>query len=688
MERDVGRWRRAGYRGAIAALGLMAVAGCTGQLGDNGEGPGPGTPSGEDPGRVTIHRLNRAEYDNTVRDLLGTGLRPAVDFPTDDHAYGFDNLADTLTISPLQLELYERAAELLADDVLTVGALSELDRYEAEEVGGTVGVESGGAWNLFSNGDVTVTQTLASAGTYRVRVRAWQQAAGPDAAQLSIMVGAATFGPFDVTGTEATPQILEQELELDAGTTSFMVSFLNDYYDDVTGEDRNLLVDWIEVEGPIGATGDNPLREGLVICEPATGGAECVRDIVESFGRRAFRRPLEETEIDGLVALYDLAISQGDDETEGLKLIVRAVLTSPHFLFRVEIDQDPTSPAAHPLGAFELASRLSYFLWSSMPDDELLELAGSGALLEDDVLAAQVGRMLDDPRSAALVDNFAGQWLFVRALADSSPTYTAFPTFDEPLREAMRLETNLLFAETLQEGGASLEDLLLADYVFVNDRLAEHYGIDGTFGPELVRAPVGAAPRGGLLRQGAWLTVTSNPDRTSPVKRGKWILENLLCDAPPPPPAGVEGFDPAALEAQTQKELLAAHRADPACASCHSVMDPLGLALENYDGIGAFRLEDKGTAVDPSGEVDGQTFQTPSEFITMLAADERLSQCAVEKVFTYALGRAPGTSDRTYLEDTDDAFRASDLSLRELMKLVVLSEPFRYRRGEPEGGSL
>lgn len=686
MNRDIGRMVTVGCARALIALSVAAaIGGCVGKVGDNGEGPGPGTPSGEDPGRVTLHRLNRVEYNNTVRDLLGTTQLPATDFPADDHSFGFDNIADTLTLSPMQLELYERAADTLIEEALALGSLALLDRYEAEEVGGSVGSASGSAWNLTSNGAVTVTQALPEAGTYRVRVRAWQQAAGPDAAQMSITVGAASLGTFDVTGTEASPTMIEQDIELEGGTAAVVVSFLNDYYQPDAGDDRNLLVDWIEIEGPMGATTANPLRERIVTCDLAEGET-CQREILSAFGRRAYRRPLTQSELDGLMSFGALATGNGDDANEGLKLMLRAILSSPHFLFRVEVDDDPTSTKAHPLSAFELASRLSYFLWSSMPDDTLLDLAESGELLDPVVLGEQVERMLDDDKSAALVDNFAGQWLFIRALSDITPNGTAFPTFDEDLRESMRQEANLFFREFLNDDGRPLTDLIVADFAYMNDRLATHYGVEGSFGAELTRTTFDDAPRGGLLRQGAWLTVTSNPDRTSPVKRGKWILENLLCDAPPPPPAGVEGFKPEDLEAKTQKELLASHREDPTCNSCHAVMDPLGLALENYDGVGSFRTEDKGEPVDPSGELEGVAFQTPDQFVEILVADERLSTCAVEKVFTYALGRAPAATDRAYLETIDEDFRAEGLSLRQLMKLVVLSEPFLYRRGETDEG--
>jgi hypothetical protein len=430
---------------------LLLVLGCVGQVGDGDEvSDPPGTPSGEDPGRVTLHRLNRVEYNNSIRDLLGTTLTPADDFPSDDHAYGFDNMADTLTLSPVQFELYERAAEAIADDVLTIGAASAIERYEAEEVGGTVGTESGTAWNLYSNGDVVVTQQLPSDGQYIIRARVWQTAAGPDDASVSMAVNGETFGPFDVAATSSAPVILEQEFTGTAGTATAMVSFLNDYVDEESGDDRNLLVDWIEIEGPIGATTGNALREKLVICEPATEGDSCVRDIISTFGRKAYRRPLTDDEVEGLFGLYNLAIENGDDDTEGLKLVLRSMLTSSHFLYRVEVDSDPTSITAHPLGDFELASRLSYFLWSSTPDDELLDLAEAGTLADQEQMAAQVDRMLDDPKSQAMVDNFAGQWLFTRALADASPSSEKFPAFSEELRASMKAEADAFFKEFLK----------------------------------------------------------------------------------------------------------------------------------------------------------------------------------------------------------------------------------------------
>jgi hypothetical protein len=670
-------------RTKCGAIGLLMLTSCVGDIGGEKAPPdGPESVTQGDPNRITIHRLNRVEYNNTVRDLLGTSLTPADDFPADDHSLGFDNIADALTISPVQFELYERAAETLTEDALAAGVASLLERHEAEDVGGSVGSASGEGWTLTSNGEVSFTQAFPAAGQYTVRARVWQDQAGPADAQMTISVGSTVLGPFDVTSTE--PTVIEETVDVAAGSSIVSVAFLNDYYDPDAGADRNLHVDYIEVEGGAGA--GSPLRERIVTCDFAVEGEPCLRQILGDFGERAWRRPLEDSEIDALLGVAALASAQGDSVEEGLKLAVRAILTSPHFLFRVELDPDPASDVSHALGEFELASRLSYFMWSSMPDDELFSLAHAGTLSDPATLDAQIDRMLDDDKSSAIIENFAGQWLFTRALAEHEPNYEAFPDYDAELRDAMKIEADMFFGEFLRNDERSLSELLAADFTFVNDKLAAHYGMSGSFGPEFSQVSLTDSQRGGLMKQGAWLTVTSNPDRTSPVKRGKWVLENLLCSAPPPPPPGVEGFKPTDVEAKTQRELLAAHRADPTCNSCHETMDNIGLGLENYDGIGAFRTDDKGVAIDASGVLYGQTFASPDELVAIITADEQFSSCAVKKMFTYALGRGAVPSDNEYFGQMSEDFRAGGMKLRQLVKLVVMSEPFRFRRGEPTKG--
>jgi hypothetical protein len=686
--------RRLGFRFAAPwVVGLsFAALGCIGDIGDRDtlgpgdEGPGYGVTEG-DPGRVTLHRLNRVEYNNTVRDLLGTEQQPADDFPNDDHSYGFDNIADVLTISPLQLELYERAAESLAEEALSLSQAAMIVKTEAETLTGTQGQVSGDAWNLYSSGEVGGSWEFPAAGDYVVRARVWGQQAGPDPVQMSFHVGAQSFGPYDVTATSSNPVVIEETVTVaGAGSQQVAVEFLNDYYDPDTSADRNLLVDWIEVEGPLGAVGGNAIFDAIVTCDPVPGGEACVRQIIGDFAERAWRRPVADTEIDPLLGLVQLAETEGDDVMEGLKLAMRGILTSPHFLFRVEIDPEPASPVPHPLGDFEVASRLSYFLWSSMPDEVLFDAARSGKLQDPAEITSQVARMLADDKAAAVVENFAGQWLFTRALADASPDYAAFPEFDDDLRAAMKAESDLFFREFL-EGDVGIDSLLSTDFTYVNDRLAEHYGMPLPGSGVMTRVSLSDDQRGGLLKQAGLLTVTSYPARTSPVKRGKWVLTQLLCSEPPPPPPGVEGLKTEDLEGASLRQKLEAHRADPVCASCHQLMDPIGFGLENYDGIGAFRTDDNGFDIDASGTLpDGTEFNGANELAKLISTDPRFAKCATQKTFVYALGRGVSSDDKDYLQGISEQFAAGGYKLKDLLALIAASEPFRFRRGQPEEG--
>ncbi len=442
----------------LACLSALCLAACVGSIDDEGSsrgsGPGPKgpqvSPTGRDPGRVTLHRLNRAEYDNTVRDLLGTALTPAKDFPADDHGYGYDNIADVLTISPTQVVLYERAAEALIEDAMKPPqATSATQLVEAETLTGSTGSATSDAYNLWSNGDITATFALPSDGTYEVRVRAWSTAAGTEDAKMNVLIGSTDLGTFDVPNDSSNPLIVTKQADVTGGSKVVTVSFINDFYEPPS--DRNLYVDYIEVEGPIGATtGKNALRDRILICDPSTGDA-CQRQILEAFTKRAWRRPVTAAEIDKLMAFIALAKAEGEDEEVGIKLALRAVLISHNFVFRVELDETPNGGTVRPLNAWELASRLSYFLWSSMPDDALFAKAESGELLHPEVLAAEARRMLQDPKSSALVDNFAGQWLYTRALVEHEPDYNFFPEYEDGLRVAMEQETRLFFKEFLEK---------------------------------------------------------------------------------------------------------------------------------------------------------------------------------------------------------------------------------------------
>ncbi len=664
----------------LAALAAPVLLGCSGD-----PTPHPEI-EGDDPGRVTMHRLNRSEYNHTVHDLLGTARSPADDFPTDDYGYGFDNVSDVLSISPTQVELYERAAEGLAAEAMTVPETAVTTRFEAEDLTSDVGGPTEDAWIIWSSGELPALVEFSAKGQYAVRARVWGQQAGPDPARMSIAVSGQSLGTFDVPNTAQDPVVIEVLADSDAGKHIVSVSFLNDYYDEVAGEDRNLFVDWIEVEGPLDAPGTNPIRDKLLICDPVIEGDGCVREILGAFATRAFRRPVSADEIDRLMGLVDVARGEGDSVERGIELAIHGILTSPHFIFRPELDADPESAVPHPVGDHEMASRLSYFLWSSMPDEALFQAAADGDLRGEAGIEQQVQRMIDDARSDRFVENFAGQWLYTRALKNHQPDYNYFPAYDQALGNAMRRETELFLREFLRQD-LPIPEMLTAKFTFVNDRLAAHYGLD-VQGPEMVKVDLADGTRGGLLKQAGILTVTSYPTRTTPVKRGKWVLTQLLCDPPDPPPAGVEGLKIEEVPTGTIRERLAAHSQAEPCKGCHAIIDPAGFALEHYDGIGAWRTEENGFPVDATGELPtGETFEGADEMAQLLSKDPRFTRCLTKQLVTYALGRGVEEADAPFLEQIEKGLPERGNTLRGLIELVATSEPFRMRRGEPLTGN-
>jgi len=408
---------------------------------------------------------------------------------------------------------------------------------------------------------------------------------------------------------------------------------------------------------------------------------------IEAFVPLAWRRPVATTEVDVLMTSVTLASTQSDTVEQGLKIALRAVLMSPNFVFRVENDPSPTSAAPHALGQYEIASRLSYFIWSSMPDADLFAAAKAGALVQTG-LQSQVTRMLASPKAAAISDNFAGQWLYTRQMADAVPDPKLFPGFDESLRTAMKLEMEAMFREVVANGMAA-DKLLTADFTFINDRLAKHYGLPAVGSTTPVKVSLAGTTRGGILSQGAFLTVTSHQNRTSPVLRGKWIMNQLLClDVPPPPPDVNITLDPAKATG-TIRQQMEQHRANPVCASCHKQMDPIGLGLENYDAIGVHRTTDNGLAIDSSGELpDGRKFNGAQQLSTLVASDENFGRCMAEQLYTYALGRAPdrataGHMDPAVLHAIAQSFRGAGYNFKDLVTQIATSPTFLNRRGEP-----
>ena len=668
---------RRGLCAAVATVSALVVVGCVEE---------EGLPADVLVDSVTMHRLNGAEYDNTVRDLLGTSLRPSADFPADDFGAMFDNQADVLSIAPLHLEAWEMAADAVLADVLSMSVAEDLWHIEAEspEAVGTTGAQSEDGWNLYANGSITAFVDLPMGGTYRIESRLHGQQGGPDVARAAFVIDGVEVYAFDVPETAEAPGTYSATFDLQAGSRSIGVAFLNDFWDPDNGIDRNLVIDWFSLAGPLGATSEpHPGRARLVPCEPAIDGEDaCASMAVEAFLPRAWRRPVTVEEVASILALYDLSRSSGGDWEEGLTLALKAALLSPHFVFRVEIDPEPASETAHPLSAWELASRLSYFLWSSMPDDALFGAAADGSLLEDAVLAAQVRRMVVDERAEGLVENLAGQWLMIAALEDSSPDQDTFPTFDDSLRVSMQEQMRRTARDAILGGGSMLA-LLTDEESWIDARLATHLGVEPPAGDWEKRA-LDDGPRRGILGTAGLLTALSYPERTTPVLRGKWVLNAITCEAPPPPPGGVDGIagdNPEGLSFREQMEL---HRADPLCASCHSVMDNVGFAMENFDAVGRYRETDElGLPVDPTGSVPGgASFAHIGELADALVTDRRVPQCMTRTIFTYALGRQPQMSDIPYLQGIEQRFIDGGHRFEELAVGIALSAPFRQRRGE------
>jgi hypothetical protein len=599
---------------------------------------------------------------------------------------------------PILLEKYLSAARSVADRAIATHPQAKvIAKVDARKADGHRGGQpfSGVAWQFPSNGELNVNLRPTADGEYMLKVTAFGQQAGTEPAKMSLRIDGQEVGLIDVPAVEAAPQTYELKTKLTAGKHRFVVAFVNDFYDpkdpNPANRDRNLVVERIEVAGPTEAIlTDLPESHRRIIPREvaADGRREYAREILIRLAGRAFRRPATDQEIARLVRLFETGEGREKNFSEGIHLALQAVLVSPHFLFRVELDPESAPPGSiRSLNDFELATRLSYFLWSSMPDDELFLAAAVGKLHEPAELTAQARRMLKDAKSRALVDNFAGQWLQLRNLKNFAPDKKLFPDFDEKLRTAMREETERFFAAVVGEDRSVL-DFLDADFTFVNERLAKHYGIADVSGPDFRRVQLGGPQRGGVLTQASVLSVTSNPTRTSPVKRGKWVLENLLGAPPPPPPPGVpELKDSAQGPADgSLRERMEQHRAKAECAVCHTRMDPIGFGLENYNAIGAWRTHDGAFAIDPSGTLPGgKSFAGPSELKQILKLKQKqFVQCLAEKLLTYGLGRGLEEYDRASVRDIVEASEAENYRFSSLVTAAVRSDPFLKRRTSGE----
>ena len=648
-----------------------------------------------DPGHVTVRRLNRNEYRNTVRDLIGVDFDPTADFPSDDIGHGFDNIGDVLSLSPVLMERYMAAAESIAETSLVVERPKPPVRTLASKY-----LQPGGTFTarfrpLDKAGTLSTEFNLTTDGDFKFTARVYGLAAeGSEPVKMALVVNGKELKELEVGGSEKQPQNHTVPITLPVGNHRFAAKLLNP---SATGElPRTLFVEWLQVEGPADTRPASHRR--LVATGEGKPKAEQTREIVTRFVTRAFRRPATPVEIERYLKVAEAVETSGGKWEAGLQMMIKSVLCSPKFLFRVELDDRPLTKASHPLDEFQLASRLSYFLWSTMPDDELFALATKGQLTAN--LDAQVKRMLKHEQAAALVDNFALQWLQLKRLQAFAPDAKLFPNFNEPLRRAMLRETELFFGEILREDRSVL-DLIDGNFTYLNEALARHYGIADTAGnwlyqkqtqtggtaiprDQFVRVALPMKERGGLLSQASVLTVTSNPTRTSPVKRGRWVLEQLLGTPPPPPPPNVPELDGQKKLTGTLRQRMEQHRANPNCASCHTQMDALGFALENYNAVGAWRAKDGEDAIDASGTLpDGKSFNGPGELKAVLKEKQELFvRNLTEKMLIYALGRGLEYYDGRAVRQISAQLAKQDYKFSALVVGIVKSEPFRLRRGK------
>ena len=647
-----------------------------------------------DPGSPAIHRLNRAEYRNAVRDLLGLDLDHARDLPADDSGYGFDNIGDVLTVSPLHVEKYVAAARRVSRLVVGTGApVPVVQRYRPAGGPGWDGEIAGLPPN--TRGGILFKHHFPFDAEYAIQVRVrGRRAPGMPPPKLDVRIDGVRVrlldADFDAEEANQGSRIFEVRMALAAGGHEIAAGFLTEYArrEGAGGGTTNgVSVDYVLVGGPYEATGpgEPESRQRLFVCRPAAGEPEapCARRILTALARRAYRRPVTDADVDPLMRLFTMGRADGGSFDHGIEMALSGVLVSPSFLFRV-----PAAPAGarpgdvHRLADLDLASRLSFFLWSSIPDEDLLQAAEEGRLAAPAELRRQIARMLADSKARALVENFAGQWLHLRNVADWTPDPERFPHFDDGIRHAFQRETQL-FLEHLVRDDRSVLELIDADYTFLNEGLADFYGIDGVAGGYFRQVPLVGTARGGILTQGGVLMVTSYPTRTSPVLRGKWILENLLGAPPPPPPPDVPELEAEAdSSAGGLRAALERHRANPACAVCHARLDPLGFALENFDAVGAYRAEEEGGAVDASADLPAGTVIAGADGLRAMLLDRRREfvEALAEKLLTYAIGRGLEAHDRPAVREIRRRVESDGYRFSALVSAVVDSVPFNMRR--------
>ncbi len=660
------------------------------------------------PGHPTIHRLNRAEYSNSVRDLLALDIQPGSRLPIDDSGYGFDNIGDVLSLSPMLIERYMSTARLVAR--MAVGDVSvktETNLYALPRGNGGSRGRVSDDMPFDSSGGLSITYEFPVDAEYVFKIKTPPsiptpaEGAAPEPhyfeLRLPIKAGVRSVGvtymaenalpesvvTMPVRRGAAAPVMPAQNARLDVRLDGARLKLFDVPY---LGNSPQLTS--VAISGPYNTSGpgETPSRKKIFVCKATAEKDElpCARKIVSNLARLAYRRPVTTADISPLLAFYQIGRREGNFD-RGIERALRAMLVSPEFLFRVEHDPENGAPGSvHRVSDLELASRLSFFLWSSIPDDQLLTLATKCKLSEPAVLEAQVTRMLDDSRSQAFVSNFVGQWLYLRNLAQVRPDPDLFPGFDTALRQSFQKETEL-FVEAVMRENRPVTELLSANFTYLNEKLANHYGVPNVYGGQFRRVELADASRGGLLGQGSILTVTSYPNRTSVVQRGKWVLENLLGSPPPPPPPNIPALEATSKDGRqlTSRQQMEQHRVNPICSSCHSRMDPIGFSLENYNGIGAWRGKDAGVPIDTSGKLsDGTTFQGPAGLKQLLLTKlrEEFIETFTEKLLTYSLGRGLEYYDKPAIRSIAADAEKSNSSIPAFIQAIVRSQQFQMRR--------
>jgi len=667
-----------------------------------------------DPGRAPLHRLNRTEYANAIRDLLALEIDPAEYLPPDDESDGFDNIADALRVSPTLLDQYLSASRKIS--ALAVGDMKTTpvsrvvqvppDRSQEQHIEGLP---------LGTRGGILIQHNFPLDADYDFSVFLFQNIVGyvtglEYAHELEISIDDQRVFLSPVGGADdnlmsdqnlgvAKDHLdarLKSRIHVSAGEHDVAVTFvrrnsaptdepLQPFTRDLDLQNMNglPLIDRVQITGPFSATGpgDTASRRKIFTCHQQNEA--CATEILSGLAQRAYRRPVAAKDLQTLLSFYK---SAGGFEA-GIQNALRLILAEPKFLFRYEPDPTGVAPGTvYRLGDVELASRLSFFLWSSIPDDELLKTATAGRLKDPAVLEQQVKRMLADPKADAMVENFAGQWLLLRNLQSQTRDQNIFPNFDDNLRQAFRQETELFFASIMRED-RNVVDLLTADYTFVNERLAKNYGIPNVYGSHFRRVKITDPNRRGLLGQGSFLTLTSESNRTSPVKRGKWILETILGAPPPPPPPDVPALkenDESGRDATTLRARLALHRASATCSTCHAIMDPLGLALENFDAVGRWRTKELGGEVDPAGQLaDGTKINGATQLReALLRKPQQFVETMTEKMLIYALGRGLEHYDIPVARDIARQAAANNNHFSTIVLGIVKSTPFQSRKAQ------